>query len=187
MSDVAPCRLHTSVATTVVRSAARPVRKMGDMWRQVSWLAARALVSDLPNGPNAGASVAFAEQACRSQLRGQPRLPARMPNRVPFSSPASWCVQGKPSRAHQRRDGCSESMQKQCSLRRARVCDTLLPHACGLLRRPGAARGLPHSDMRILRQRLGPPQKTPRGARLSGEVPAPVLRVPVALGRGLDL
>jgi hypothetical protein len=47
--DIAPdCRCHHAtapyrftVATTVVRSPARPARKMGDLHRQVSWLTAR--------------------------------------------------------------------------------------------------------------------------------------------------
>ena len=41
MADAAPNRLLTSVATTGVRSTARPARKMGDSRRQVSWLTAQ--------------------------------------------------------------------------------------------------------------------------------------------------
>ena len=36
------CSPPYTVATTVFRSPARPARKMGDLYRQVSWLAARA-------------------------------------------------------------------------------------------------------------------------------------------------
>jgi len=60
MPDVAPNRLHIS-RHYGLRSTARPVRKMGDTCWQVSWLTARTLGSDLPNEPNAGPSVAFAE------------------------------------------------------------------------------------------------------------------------------
>src|SRR5262249_53945560 len=41
---------HRVVATTVVRSPARPVREMGDACRQVSWLAALAHRLPLPAG-----------------------------------------------------------------------------------------------------------------------------------------
>ena len=41
----------TSVAATVVRSTARPARWMGDSCRQVSWLTARASLSNLPSSP----------------------------------------------------------------------------------------------------------------------------------------
>ena len=65
-----------TVATTVVRSLARPVQVMGDSCRQVSWLAAQArhpaFPPDLP-------AVAYGGGARRSQLRGQPRVLTAFP------------------------------------------------------------------------------------------------------------
>src|ERR1700730_3066782 len=59
---------------------------MGDTCRQVSWLTARALCSDLPNGPNAGPSVALrsklAAYSCGSSRGFRPE---NEPYRVPFS------------------------------------------------------------------------------------------------------
>lgn len=84
-----PCL--TAVATTVVRSPARPARQMGDPCRQVSWLAARSLLPGLPDERRRAPSVASLGEARRLQLRGQPRLRAgrdRSPtalHRVPFS------------------------------------------------------------------------------------------------------
>jgi len=49
MPDVAPHRLHISRHYGVIRSTERPARRMGDLWRQVSWLAAQASFSDLPD------------------------------------------------------------------------------------------------------------------------------------------
>lgn len=94
----------SSVATTGVRSFARPAREMGDMRRQVSWLTARTLpsafpVSDLERpGP-----VAHVAEARRLQLRGQPRNYAcPFCNSVartgfPFS-PDTACAAPEPSR-----------------------------------------------------------------------------------------
>ena len=45
------CPLHYFVATTELRTTARPARRMGDMCRQVSWLTAQALSSSLPDAP----------------------------------------------------------------------------------------------------------------------------------------
>jgi len=56
MPDVAPLRLHTSVATTVFRSTKRPAWRMGDLRRQVSWLTAQAFLSNLPGDPTWSAS-----------------------------------------------------------------------------------------------------------------------------------
>jgi hypothetical protein len=69
---------HRVVATTVVRSPARPARVMGDAYRQVSWLAALTrhvahrlrLPARVHKVPGSG----FWGDARRLQLRGQPRL-----------------------------------------------------------------------------------------------------------------
>ena len=44
----------TSVAATALRSKVRPAPRMGDLCRQVSWLAAQAPCSDLPDTTFAG-------------------------------------------------------------------------------------------------------------------------------------
>lgn len=56
MPDVAPHRLHISRHYGLIRSTERPARRMGDLRRQVSWLAAQASVSDLPAAPTWSAS-----------------------------------------------------------------------------------------------------------------------------------
>lgn len=95
----------SSVATTGVRSSARPVREMGDMRRQVSWLTARTLPSAFPvldlerSGP-----VAHVAEARRLQLRGQPRncacLSFNKPARTGFPfSPDTACTVPEPSQA----------------------------------------------------------------------------------------
>ena len=53
------------VATTVVRSPARPAREMGDSCRQVSWLAARARRLRLPAGcPAVALGATLAAYSC---------------------------------------------------------------------------------------------------------------------------
>lgn len=76
---------HTSVATTGVRSSALPARKMGDIGRQVSWLAAQTPL--LPSQCfHVETPVAHVEQACRLQLREQPQIGLEIePHCVPFS------------------------------------------------------------------------------------------------------
>src|SRR5690606_22982987 len=56
----------------LIRSVARPARRMGDLCRQVSWLAARTLRPAFP--AREIWPVASVNKARRLQLRGQPRL-----------------------------------------------------------------------------------------------------------------
>ena len=71
-ADAAPLPV-SSVATTGVRSSARPAQRMGDVCRQVSWLAAQTLPPAFPTLAKLAASVASQVEARRLQLRGQPR------------------------------------------------------------------------------------------------------------------
>ena len=74
---------HTSnVATTVVRSPARPVQVMGDWCRQVSWLAAQAHRLRLPAGcPAVASGATLAAYSCG----GSHGVEAQTSHRVPFS------------------------------------------------------------------------------------------------------
>ena len=70
------------VATTVVRSPARPARVMGDSCRQVSWLAAHARRFRLPAGCPA---VAFGATLAAYSCGGSRGFEGSTSHRVPFS------------------------------------------------------------------------------------------------------
>ena len=89
MPDVAPNRLHISRHYGLIRSTERPARRMGDLCRQVSWLAARASLSGLPGVPRRSASDIIGEglaaYSCGSSLGFDLAPGSAASHRVPFS------------------------------------------------------------------------------------------------------
>lgn len=77
----------TSVATPGVRSCRRPALRMGDLWRQVSWLTARTSLSSLPGAPTRSASGVFGEDLPLTVAGAATVLALVAPHRVPSSSP----------------------------------------------------------------------------------------------------
>ena len=74
---------HRVVATTVVRSLARPAREMGDPCRQVSWLAALARHLRLPAGnPAVALGETLAAYSCGGSHGFEDNETS---HRVPFS------------------------------------------------------------------------------------------------------
>jgi hypothetical protein len=106
MPDVAPYRLHISRHYGLIRSTERPARRMGDLCRQVSWLAARASLSGLPGGPTWIASGIFGEDlpltvAGAASASSWRRSAAS--HRVPFSLSTRSRTTREPSRSLERR------------------------------------------------------------------------------------
>lgn len=84
MADAAPYRLLTSVATTGVRSTARPARKMGDSRGQVSWLAAQTSPLAFPEPPKRSSGILESGLTAYS-CGGSHGFNAFALHRVPFS------------------------------------------------------------------------------------------------------
>jgi hypothetical protein len=116
MPDAAPHRLHTSVAATGDRSTARPARRMGDLCRQVSWLAAQASLSSLPGastrrasgvlGEDSPLTVAGAAAALRPALP-MPRIGEWPRTAFPFHRRGFERAAARPSRAGSKQDACA--------------------------------------------------------------------------------
>jgi hypothetical protein len=96
----------TTVAATVVRSPARPVRKMGDPCRQVSWLAARAPRSGLPEGAIAHRQWHFGEGSPLTVAGAATALDAKASApRSLFTCPCHVAAPARTVTHHQRRRG----------------------------------------------------------------------------------
>ena len=132
---------NSSVATTVVRSAARPARKMGDSFRQVSWLTALTLGSGLPEGAKARRQWQSGTRLAAYSCGGSRGLGASgwasTPHRVPFS-PDARHIRNRYDRATKAGSGCAVNALTCTCLHRA----TCIERDCALPK-AGAGAGYP--------------------------------------------
>lgn len=86
----------TSVATTGVRSSARPAQGMGDMCRQVSWLAAQTLSPTFPTWLNGAGQWHMWRELAAYSCGGSPGFACFNAYRVPIFTGAD-CAAPEPS------------------------------------------------------------------------------------------
>ncbi len=111
----------TSVATPGNRSPARPARRMGDLWRQVSWLTARTSLSSLPGAPTRSASGVIGEDLPLTVAGAATVLTLVASHRVPSSSRRACARLDTVTPLDGRRNGTLSTQIRTCAGER-RTC-----------------------------------------------------------------
>ena len=102
-ADAAPLPV-SSVATTGVRSSARPAQRMGDVCRQVSWLAAQTLLPAFPKDPMRTVQWHMWQQLAAYSCGGSSGIARCRAHRIPIFT-VLCCHSPKPSQCERTRSG----------------------------------------------------------------------------------